>query len=313
MLHLCSLRPLTSNFFYGLFCIAIVALAYGYTRGYVANAVFTISSLSFEKTIPVHAETLGSGKDENNRVYAVTSTEGRSFLVSADGELATSTQYTIAEIHRDEFWNPVSCSRVPFVQVGHTFYFLELKRVSENGIFSNKNYIYTLDTQNNTLTSYELGIQTVGYIYADKDSVYIVEPVVQNDQLLALHAYVFDENVPALTHGERFNMAPFKIFNPVYRRQNNSLVLSYTDNNLSTKNLAFTGDAFEHVDATTPEERVYFENDDFRVYEHLHRTYIWKQSIKDHSVIEIQDAENSEPLIKMDTIDGINKYVISDL
>lgn len=288
--------------FYITFLILVVLLIF-----FVIREVAT----EFKDEYKITSEIIKDGTSLS-RLYKVTDKLENSFLISSDGELKKSSSYTIEEIHRNNFWNPVSCSRIPFVRLGDRFYFLEITMNKDEGeLKANKTYMYVLDFNKKKLVKYDLDFNTTGYIYRDGSSLYVVSPQVENQVLKNLKVYIFDEVNSKFIKTKDIDVSKDTVKKPVYKKYKDNFALSYYNQKLDMVNLAYENGLLKETKLVV-EEKVSFEGNLFKVYDKKNSPFLRKQSLHDFEFIQIIEKKTGEVLIELDD-KGINKYIISEL
>jgi len=249
--------------------------------------------------------------DASSRIYTVTNTQGESFLLSTDSEIHTQGEYTLEEIHRHVFWNPVTCARVPFVKKDTSFYFLELSRIPRGDNFFQQKTMYVLDTESHSLISYTMPYNTVGYVYSNGGSIYVALPTIDAGMLEGVEFYMLNEESDSLIGMSKIDLASYNIRQPTYRKFNDNFAISFYDDNVRSKNLIFDGSKFIEG-KIEPDETISYEDQNFKVYDTKSSQYLRKHNIINFGHIQVTNKENERVAIEMHD-NTVNKYIISDI
>ncbi len=252
-------------------------------------------------------------EDVQDRLYRVTArTTGEQFLVAADGEIAESEMYAVEELHRNSFWNPVSCSRVPFVKQGGALYFLEVARVPEGDSFREDYQMRVFDVSKKELTRFSLGVHTVGFIYHDEEGVYIATGIIEGAVPTILAMYGFDNRGARMHLRDVFDVQSYGMTSPIFRRSEGRFVLSFYDRAVQSRDLIYRGGRLQDVATATKDEAIYFEGDAFKVFDVRASAYLRKQSLVDFSHVQIVERNTARVVVDFKP-DGIHKYVLTEI
>ena len=250
----------------------------------------------------------------SSRVYKITSGDGAGFLISTDEilTLPDDTSYTLEELHVNEFWNPVSCSRVPFVKDASRIYFLELARISVDEEISNVSNIYVLDIKSRGLTRYQIqDVITTGYLYKDTSGIYLASPSYSDDILVSLTFYALHTETATLQKIKTIKTSSYHIENPIFKRSNLKFAFSYYATGLNLKSFVYEGGNLNES-KLVPEGHISNKDNLYRIYDFAVENFITKSNLTEFDSVQIIDKKSGKTLIELKE-DDVNKYVITEI
>ncbi len=253
------------------------------------------------------------GVESASRLYKVTSKSGKAFLIASDGVLRENPLYTLEELHMNDFWNPVSCSRVPFVKRNADIFFYEIKQVREKDTEKLQASILKFDVAAKQLVQYVLppNISTAGYIYMNENVPYIVLPKYRGLLLEGLLLYTLNEGGASLDYERTLDIRHLLIKNPVFKRYKSQFALSYFNDELNRHTLIYNGNTLK-AEPIAPEETISFDENNFKLYETTASNFIRKINLLNFDHIQISDKRTNEIVLEIKD-DGVNKYTITEL
>lgn len=280
-----------------------------------AKEIILKKSFFGSKKILLKEFSLNSDPQNHNSLYLLTSTKTSDrFLLTTDDEIISNKKgdYHLELLHKNSFWNPSTCSRIPFVVKDGSVYFLESKINKDDKI---KGYLslYRLDVASKKLTYYDIeGIQTKGYIYKDNnDSIYIAEALDGKEFLKNINIYFFDLNKKTLTKEGSLDFQGLQVKNYSIGTKDDNLTLSFFDKNLKDHLMVYSDRKIQNKEIENQEINKVFSDGNYRIFSRDNKNYLIKQSFLDFDDLQIV-YKNSKTIIHIKN-DNTNKYVITDI